>query len=1684
MKESNSKNAQAQSGCEESTDGKVQLLASHYKHNNDAPNFRKEWRNKGAERRFHALKERKSDKLIKLKRDNKYRHVGEAQASLKFGLDSNSTKLMERLLNSLEKVTGTADDSATVSSSQSSTSTLDQFVRTTTRAVLGESFSLFHEAYKDNEVEIKQVSYRLACVVTVFAIFVGSSLSFPRKMGILATFAAGAYFFGDPDLRQALEDFKSRFSEKQAQSSDVSLECWGPLITLVVAGLMKKFSGKKELNWSSFVEETLITWSRTETPMNKAFEVMQDLFQKAYDFFFVGMLGCADYNFYQSALPQVDSWIDESLRLYKDFTHARVAHDEQLLKRVYALDMRGLELIGTLSKGSDRGLLSKMKIVAGKLNRIISELEMEGYFVTGEHSQPLFTVLFGSPGVGKSMVVKPLLYMFFAHILEGESLQQFLRRPDSFVFARCIENDYWEGYTGQPAVIYDDLAQTLPSNAGAANEMMEIIREANVFPYHLHYANMAMKVGKYFMSDVVLATTNVFDMRFTAQKYVSNPEAVDRRIDVWVLVTVGVEFCTQATKSVPNLADRRLDKTKLESGFRPEIYEFYSCRRDKVGQLHYTLIGGLPELVAVMVEKYKWHKHRHARVADDTMDLVRRIVEQKSKFPDCESQGVAASTIRRPVQWLARGMKSFEEYLLSIDESQDYEECSEEVYYDCHTLFEEILYDSFIGDYSDDLLYELTNFGSGASQIYREYLDPFWFEDFGPGACELTHEFLNTMFKDALVNFDGQELVFLTNMQYLSSCTYLRYIRDPFTRLAVRLSMIAVPNPPGADMNEFITTSICCFNRVLYLAATSVSNDADVTLNYARKYLDSYKAELTEKYPYVVAGGRLLLCLSAGFLVYKSVSVLIGMFSDDSSQGTSFTTIPDIVAQGKDQTLQDVINKVLGKNTYALMHGDTLQCFGIFVYENFFMVPTHMCSVLKHKVGNKAFPLSLLDLNNQTLACLLTKEDVDSQYVPDPDLDVSILTISSIRKHADLRSFLLPKQQIVNLSRGDIVMVRYNENPGGDFIKVQTTMPMAPCNYISYLDTKGQRWNNARSLQYQGHTRKGDCGLPVFSTDTSLRNMRLLGIHVAGSDQTFSGFSAVLYSEMFESTIVAQGSDFRRIKFYKHLPRSPGTNMKSQILKSPSWGVLAPCKTKPCHLRKFVVNGREIDPWSIAIGKYDKPAPTYIGDVEKLVQLSVRDMFDVVTAHPTHFRVLELEEVVKGIPGDKAFPSLDRGTSAGYPWNVTPKPGFPGKTRFFGFSQEFEMDDSNPDFVLLKSNIHDYISMYALGERPEFFFTGSLKDERKEIRKVDLGKTRYFAGSNLEYTLIFNMYFGSFKAHCYNNRIQIPACVGINPYSQDWDLLGKSLLAVGNNIIACDIKEFDSTQRADILRWIGDFIIEYMNLSREIQFIQRGIWKEVYASRHIFGSSVFEWDGCLPSGHPLTTIINCIFSNFLYRYCWHHTVVSSGVANDSDFRSYVKIAVYGDDMVAAISSSVSDLFNQITITSTLLNVGVVCTDELKSESPPKYRKLTEVSFLKRGFRYDDELGRWLAPLSILTLDELPSWTKKGPDRLIIPITNCELLVRELTLHGREVFLEYLPRVKKLLWEFYGYPLRETRFNVLRDEVTKMEYRKFSFMRVTPLREAEWGEISAVMSSNDALLASSGVSLEEDTPIVC
>lgn len=129
--------------------------------------------------------------------------------------------------------------------------------------------------------------------------------------------------------------------------------------------------------------------------------------------------------------------------------------------------------------------------------------------------EPLVVGLFGQPGQGKSLLLVKLIN-FFKKFFPGKV------RKD-LCYMRTSNVKHWDGYTGQPIVVLDDLGQ---SRAGSDIQEFQTLVSCN--PYVLPMAGLPEK-GTKFSSPVIIATSNIPYGHQLANLYEGTAGIVDPR---------------------------------------------------------------------------------------------------------------------------------------------------------------------------------------------------------------------------------------------------------------------------------------------------------------------------------------------------------------------------------------------------------------------------------------------------------------------------------------------------------------------------------------------------------------------------------------------------------------------------------------------------------------------------------------------------------------------------------------------------------------------------------------------------------------------------------------------------------------------------------------------------------------------------------------------------------------------------------------------------------------------------------------------------------------------------------------------------------------------------------------------------------------------------------------------------
>lgn len=403
----------------------------------------------------------------------------------------------------------------------------------------------------------------------------------------------------------------------------------------------------------------------------------------------------------------------------------------------------------------------------------------------------------------------------------------------------------------------------------------------------------------------------------------------------------------------------------------------------------------------------------------------------------------------------------------------------------------------------------------------------------------------------------------------------------------------------------------------------------------------------------------------------------------------------------------------------------------------------------------------------------------------------------------------------------------------------------------------------------------------------------------------------------------------------------------------------------------------------------------------------------VWSALPTRYRqelreVLPLKVALNGLPGTKFIDSMNFGTSAGYPYNKSKRNYVTCVPADDIWQHPIEVDET------IKAEISACWDKMCQGISVGPVFMEHMKDEALPLRKVKAGKARLFMGGPFGWSVCVRMALLPFVRVMQINKYLFECAPGTNATSIEWTRLYTYLTQHGEmRMIAGDFEAFDKLMGALIILEAFRIIRNIMRLSGategHINCIQV-IAEDVAFAFVNFNGDLMRFFGSNPSGHPLTVIINCLVNSLYMRYCYHELNEEKEV---DSFKQNVSLITYGDDN--AMGSGV-DWFNHTAIAEVLSTVGVKYTMADKLAISVPFIPITEVSFLKRTFRWEPRLQSYMATLDIESIWKslmifVPSSTD-SPQKQCLDIVRSA--VSEWFFYGEERFDKECAFLKELI----------------------------------------------------------------------
>lgn len=376
---------------------------------------------------------------------------------------------------------------------------------------------------------------------------------------------------------------------------------------------------------------------------------------------------------------------------------------------------------------------------------------------------------------------------------------------------------------------------------------------------------------------------------------------------------------------------------------------------------------------------------------------------------------------------------------------------------------------------------------------------------------------------------------------------------------------------------------------------------------------------------------------------------------------------------------------------------------------------------------------------------------------------------------------------------------------------------------------------------------------------------------------------------------------------------------------------------------------------------------------------------------------MTVQEAINGSHDDYFLRGINQSTSAGYGW-----PGVKAQ-----HTVEVEHDGTvfyRPSKMLAES-IRAALDKYKRGVKAGFVFSASLKDEPRCKKKVSKAKIRVFWMSCLEDLVVSRMLLSPFYTAMVANSFLFNTCVGIDMH-REAGYIFDALVAFAKKIMEGDYGKFDQSMPFDI-GWAACSVI--YRVCKNLGFCDealRALAGKLTDSLFPIGEmnkDMFCSAGQQPSGKYGTAEDNGLRGLILlmYYYYWY---VSKNNLDLGSFFDYVLPYTYGDDVLASVKPEIASWFNGAAYSRFVEEYfGMEFTTASKSADVQEFVDIEDMTFLKRKFRYHDDLGRVVAPLDLDSIIRSLQWRmpSKFQNESTQIFDTVKSALREVVFHSDE-----------------------------------------------------------------------------------
>jgi hypothetical protein len=1146
-----------------------------------------------------------------------------------------------------------------------------------------------------------------------------------------------------------------------------------------------------------------------------------------------------------------------------------------------------------------------------------------------ERAAPFSVLLYGGSSIGKSTLTKLLFYHY------GKLFN--LPTDSEFKYTRNPVDDFWSGFDSTKwCVQLDDIAFMHPNKAmngdPSLNEMLQVV---NNVPFVPNQADLGDKGRTPMKAKFVIATTNTEHLN--AYSFYSCPLAIRRRLPFVIDVQVKPEY----------LKDGCMLDTKghiMEQGDYPDYWQFIVKRVVPMGT---EREGQRADLVTVEIfsDVYKFIKWfsqaaKDHEIRENTVSICDGIMSQIQLCKECSVPEKHCTCVK--VDFTVQSY----DVLNNLLERNLYLYLARQGY-DMSRNFCNYCYTFSIWTSVNIFTYCLFKYAYFEQFCFLLYCSPLLRPIIN---CYLSH----IAFNDRLINLVYRWMGTLAEKQIGEN----KYLKVLIKHKAIIMGAI------------YMFTSVYTANKLSQFISDKVKKRKETPKQECNSNFVAQNNELNE--PVIESTGRKPEgCMEERENVWYKNDYTVTNF-DVSPINTSYLSFT-----------REKVHSVLLNNTVTFLSRFMKDGRTVTRHTRAVCVTGHIYMCNNHGLpDDDQFHLSVVSTDskdgiNSNISFLVVK----SQILRFKGKDLAFIKIRNLPPKKDITQ-LFCKETLNGSFNGVYLQTNSDGLRVTSNVRYIRKFPNSPVGNLGNLDV----WCGTSDVI----TEKGDCGA-ILLAESSFGPI-ILGIHVAGDP--LGTVASLVVTQNFLNDVIQKigGINIQSGVPLLSAPSAPRVlgelHWKSPIRyiaegTADVYGSFLGFRGKSkSSVTKTLINDSMLkrgyqekfgapvmtswQPWRHAVMEAVTPITEIDQDIlDDCVNNFTKDILSKLTSKDlSMIHVYDDITTVNGAPGVSYVDKINRNTSVGNPWKKS-------KKYFMRSIPAVNGVDDPVEFVPeVMDRVKNCLDCYKSKSRYVPVFSGSLKDEARTFEKIAAGKVRVFTGSPGEFTFVERKYLLCIIRVIQNNRYIFEAAPGTIAQSTEWEEMRKYLTHFGDErMVAGDFKAFDKQMSPLFILAAGDVIMNILKeagYSEEELTIVQGILTDIAFPMVDMNGDLVMFYGSNPSGHALTVIINSLVNSLYMRYAY---AKASGRGSSQDFKTHIHLMTYGDDNVMGISKS-CPWFSHTTIQNEMAAIGVTYTMADKSTESIPYIHISEVSFLKRTWRFDEELGIHLAPLEHGSIEKM------------------------------------------------------------------------------------------------------------------